>query len=93
MNPHFKYFVEEAHAAKKAVIDRCNLTIFYEPGYEWLPEYLAKYRVQVIASLPCYTMENVEKQVLFQSLSLSLSLFLRVIKHHRHRSGFIYIPF
>jgi radical SAM/Cys-rich protein len=62
MNPHFKYFVEQASAANKLVIDRCNLTIFYEPGYEWLPEYLAQYRVQVIASLPCYTVENVEKQ-------------------------------
>ncbi len=63
MNPHFKYIVDEAKKSNKTVIDRCNLTIFYEQNYDWLPEYLAKNHVQVVASLPCYTLDNVEKQV------------------------------
>jgi hypothetical protein len=63
MNPHFRYLVDEAKKSNKTVIDRCNLTIFYEQGYDWLPEYLAKNHVQVVASLPCYTLDNVEKQV------------------------------
>ncbi|MCU1293179.1 MAG: radical protein, partial [Bryobacterales bacterium] len=41
---------------------RCNLTIFLEPGYEDLPEFLAARLVEVTASLPCYTAENVDKQ-------------------------------
>lgn len=63
MNPHFRYLIDAARQSNKTVIDRCNLTIFYEHGYDWLPEYLAKNHVQVIASLPCYTLDNVEKQV------------------------------
>jgi hypothetical protein len=44
------------------VIDRCNLTILEEAGYEDLPDYLANHRVEVVASLPCYTADNVAKQ-------------------------------
>jgi len=44
------------------VIDRNNLTIIEEKGYGWLPEFLAGHEVQVIASLPCYSAENVNKQ-------------------------------
>lgn len=62
LSAYFRYFVETARAADLHVIDRCNLTILEEPGYEDLPEYLAKQQVEVIASLPCYTAENVAKQ-------------------------------
>lgn len=44
------------------VIDRCNLTILGEPGYEGLADFLAAQRVEVIASLPCYLEDNVDAQ-------------------------------
>ena len=46
----------------RRVIDRCNITILYEPGQEDTAEFLAQNRVDVVASLPCYTAENVEAQ-------------------------------
>jgi radical SAM/Cys-rich protein len=58
----FRFFVETARGAGSHVIDRCNLTIIEEPGYGDLPDYLAGREVEVIASLPCYTAENVAKQ-------------------------------
>lgn len=58
----FRYLVETARGAGLHVIDRCNLTIIEEPGYGDLPDYLAGMEVEVIASLPCYTAENVAKQ-------------------------------
>lgn len=62
LSEFFRYFVETARAAGAHVIDRCNLTIIEEPGYGDLPAYLAGKEVEVIASLPCYTAENVAKQ-------------------------------
>lgn len=58
----FRYFVETAHAAGSRIIDRNNLTIIEEPDYEYLPEYLARHNVEVIASLPCYSKKNVNQQ-------------------------------
>ncbi len=58
----FRFFVETARGAGSHVIDRCNLTILEEPGYGDLPDYLAGQDVEVIASLPCYTAENVARQ-------------------------------
>ena len=62
MHPDFRVLVEGARALGLEVIDRCNLTILHERGYRDLPEFLAKNGVTVIASLPCYTRENVESQ-------------------------------
>ena len=62
MHPDFRVLVEGARALGLEVIDRCNLTILHECGYRDLPEFLAKNGVTVIASLPCYTRENVESQ-------------------------------
>ena len=62
MNPHFRYLLSEAHNAGMHIIDRCNLTILSEPGYEDLAEFLAQHRVEVVASLPCYTQDNVDQQ-------------------------------
>ena len=62
LSEFFRYFVETAVAAGAHVIDRCNLTILEEPGFEDLPQYLADHQVEVIASLPCYTAQNVAKQ-------------------------------
>lgn len=62
MNPHFRYLVKEARARGVEVIDRCNLMILLEEGYEDLAEFLAHNEVIITASLPCYLEENVEKQ-------------------------------
>lgn len=62
LNPHFNYLVSESRKAALRVIDRCNLTVFFEPGMDYLPEFLAGNQVAVVASLPCYSAENVEKQ-------------------------------
>jgi radical SAM/Cys-rich protein len=62
LSEHFKYLVETSRAAGARVIDRNNLTIIEEPGYDYLPAYLADHEVEVIASLPCYSAANVNKQ-------------------------------
>src|SRR3974390_139291 len=62
LSEFFRFFVETARGAGAHVVDRSNLTIIEEPGYGDLPSYLAGQEVEVIASLPCYTAENVAKQ-------------------------------
>lgn len=57
-NPNFKKLVESARNLGKRVIDRCNLTILEEPGYEWLYDFLAKNEVEIVSSLPSI-LENV----------------------------------
>lgn len=62
MSDQFRYMVEAGRERKLEVLDRCNLTIFFEEGYRELPEFMAGNGVTVIASLPCYTKENVDGQ-------------------------------
>jgi radical SAM/Cys-rich protein len=62
LNPHFRWLVEEARALGRHVIDRCNLTVLLVPRFEDLPEFLAKHRVEVVASLPCYLPSNTDRQ-------------------------------
>jgi radical SAM/Cys-rich protein len=62
LNPNFRRLIEETRAQGLHVIDRCNLTILLEPGFEELPVFLARNRVEVTASLPCYTRDNVDAQ-------------------------------
>ena len=62
LNPNFKYLVKEAKSSGIEVIDRCNLTILLEPGFEDLSEFLAGQRVIITASLPCYSEQNVDTQ-------------------------------
>ncbi len=62
LNPHFRELVERARALGAHVIDRCNLTVLEEPGQEGLAEFLARKDVEIIASLPCYTEELVDRQ-------------------------------
>lgn len=62
MNPYFRGLVCAARALGMRVIDRCNLTILAEPGYDDLAQFLADQQVEVVASLPCYLEENVDKQ-------------------------------
>ena len=61
MNYGFRPLVESARARDKEVIVRSNLTIFFEPGFEDLPDYFARHQVRVVASLPCYLPDNVDK--------------------------------
>ena len=62
LSEFFGYFVETARSVGAEAIDRNNLTIIEEKGYGWLPGFLAGHEVQVIASLPCYSAENVNQQ-------------------------------
>ena len=62
LNPHFRYVVLAARALGVRVIDRCNLTILFEPGQEDLATFLADNGVDIVASLPCYTAELVDRQ-------------------------------
>jgi radical SAM/Cys-rich protein len=62
LNRNFRFLVEGATRLGTRVMDRCNLTILQEPGQEDLGEFLAAHRVEIIASLPCYTSINVEQQ-------------------------------
>src|SRR5262249_53673079 len=61
-NQNFSRLVLLSRALGRRVIDRCNLTIFFESGQSDLPEFLAANRVEIIASLPCYTAKNVDNQ-------------------------------
>ncbi|WP_445356764.1 arsenosugar biosynthesis radical SAM (seleno)protein ArsS [Microbulbifer sp. ANSA002] len=58
----FRSLVSAARALGVQVIDRCNLTVLFEPGQEDTAEFLARNHVEVVASLPCYSMDNVDKQ-------------------------------
>ena len=62
LNENFRRLVTSARAMNVRVIDRCNLTILGEPGQEDTAEFLAANQVEVSASLPCYSQENVDKQ-------------------------------
>jgi radical SAM/Cys-rich protein len=62
MHADFRYLVRAARDRGIEVIDRCNLTILEEPAYTDLAEFLAAQQVNIVASLPCYLEENVDKQ-------------------------------
>lgn len=64
MIPDFRHLVERlrANPGVEKIIDRCNLTILLEPGYEGIAEFLARHRVEIVASMPCYSPENVNAQ-------------------------------
>jgi radical SAM/Cys-rich protein len=64
MIPDFRFFIDEVKRLQppRHIIDRCNLTILLEPGYEDLGEFLARNRVEIVASMPCYSAENVNAQ-------------------------------
>lgn len=62
LHPRFRWLVAAARDLGVKVIDRCNLTILSEPGFEDMAEFLAAQGVEVVASLPCYQEDNVDKQ-------------------------------
>ena len=62
LHPSFDYLVESAIALGRHVMDRCNLTVIFEPGKDYLPEFFKRHQVELVCSLPCYSAENVDKQ-------------------------------
>lgn len=62
LNPNFRRLVLEARKRNIHVIDRCNLTVLFLKDQEDLAGFLATNQVEIIASLPCYLQENVDKQ-------------------------------
>jgi radical SAM/Cys-rich protein len=62
LNPNFDYLVESAVGLGRHVMDRCNLTVIFEPGKDYLPELFQRHGVELVCSLPCYSQENVDKQ-------------------------------
>lgn len=62
MNPHFRWFVEEVSRRGQHIIDRCNLTILIEPEYDYLTDFLAEHKVEIVASLPALTKSQTDAQ-------------------------------
>jgi radical SAM/Cys-rich protein len=62
LHPRFRYLVAATRERDARVIDRCNLTVLEEPGNDTLPRFLASLQVEIVASLPCYTPELVDRQ-------------------------------
>ncbi len=62
MNPHFRRFVQAARKAGLHVSVRTNLTIMLRHGYRDLPTFYRDQQVHLIASLPCYLEDNVDRQ-------------------------------
>jgi radical SAM/Cys-rich protein len=62
LNPHFRALVHAAREMGVRVTDRCNLTILEVPGQEDLAAFLAREQVEIVASMPCYLEDNVDRQ-------------------------------
>ena len=64
MIPDFRYFVDRltSMTPRRHVMDRCNLTILLEPAFDGMAEFLAEHRVEIVASMPCYSPANVDAQ-------------------------------
>ena len=62
LNPDFRFLVSSARVQGRRVMDRCNLTILSEPNQEDLAEFLADHQVEIVASMPCYSAQNVDAQ-------------------------------
>lgn len=64
LNPDFRFLVQQIKTLSPArhIIDRCNLTVFFEAGQKNLPDFLAENEIEIIASLPCYDSTNVDAQ-------------------------------
>lgn len=62
LNPNFRRLCSYARTLGIEVYDRCNLTVLFEPDQEDTAEFFAEQGITVIASLPCYTADNVEQQ-------------------------------
>ncbi len=87
----FRDLVRAARAQGVRVIDRCNLTILFEPGQEGLAAFLAAQRVEVVASMPCYSAANVDKQRGDGVFDLSIAALqqLNALGYGRQGSGLV----
>ncbi len=98
LNPHFKYFIIEAKKLGVHIIDRCNLSILFEPEQEYLAKFLADNNIEIVASLPCYQESNVDGQRgkgIFQKSIAGLKLLnsLGYGKHDiNHQLNLVYNP-
>lgn len=91
LHPNFAYLVASARRLGRHVMDRCNLTVIFEPSMEYLPEFFKTHRVELVCSLPCYSQENVDKQRgkgTFDSSIRALQL-LNEIGYGRTSSGLV----
>lgn len=89
--PNFRYLVSQAYKMGITTIDRCNLTILNEPNQTDLAEFLAAHKVEVVASLPCYTKGNVDKQRgngVFESSIIGLQK-LNALGYGKENSGLL----
>ena len=89
LNAHFRHLVTGARSRGARIIDRCNLTVLNEPGFEDLADFLAGEEVEITASLPCYTEKNVDRQRgehVFESSILALRK-LNALGYGREGSG------
>jgi len=62
LHSDFDYLVEAAAGLGRHIMDRCNLTVIFESGKDYLPDFLRRHRVELVCSLPCYTAEKVDQQ-------------------------------
>lgn len=62
LHPDFDYLVAAARRLGRHVMDRCNLTVIFEPGKDYLPGFFKRHGVELVCSLPCYSQENVDQQ-------------------------------
>jgi radical SAM/Cys-rich protein len=91
LNPNFDDLVKSAVELGRHVMDRCNLTVIFEPGMEYLPKFFQRHGVEVVCSLPCYTEENVDKQRGAGTFDLSIRALqtLNKLGYGRPDSGLI----
>ena len=91
MNPEFNYLIERATKEGIKIIDRCNLVILEETGYEGLALFLAKHKVECVASLPCYLEDNVDKQRGKGTFNQSIAALKRLnaLGYGQEKSGLI----
>jgi radical SAM/Cys-rich protein len=91
LHPDFDYLVKSACALGRHVMDRCNLTVVFEPGKEYLPEFFKVHGVELVCSLPCYSQENVDKQRGKGTFDLSIRALQRLneIGYGRPGSGLL----
>ncbi len=62
LHPNFRFFIERTREFTSRLMVRTNLTVFFETGMDWIPYWYRDHDVVLIASLPCYTRENVDEQ-------------------------------
>jgi radical SAM/Cys-rich protein len=91
LNPHFRRLVRTARAIGVQVMDRCNLTVLEVPGQEDLPEFLSAQQVEIVASMPCYREDNVDRQRGKGVFAASIRALLRLnaLGYGREKTGLV----